>query len=34
MVSSHFHAQPTLEGELVRLCPLRSDEFETLYAVA
>src|SRR5262245_21715827 len=29
-----FDLQPTLSGELVTLRPLRSDDFETLYAVA
>lgn len=29
-----FDAQPTLEGELLRLRPLREDDFDALYAVA
>lgn len=29
-----FELQPTIENELIRIRPLREDEFETLYAVA
>jgi RimJ/RimL family protein N-acetyltransferase len=29
-----FDAQPTLEGELVRVRPLRADDFDELYAIA
>ena len=29
-----FELQPTLEGELVKLRPLREEDFESLYAVA
>lgn len=34
MSPSAFELQPTLRGELVRLEPLRSGDFERLYAVA
>src|SRR5215218_9371503 len=32
--SKGFDLQPTLEGELLRLRPLRPDDWEALYAVA
>src|SRR5215211_390270 len=32
--SKGFDLQPTLEGELLRLRPLREDDWEALYAVA
>jgi len=34
VTAAHFDLQPVLEGELIRLRPLRPDDFEALFAVA
>jgi len=31
---NNFDLQPTLENEIIKICPVISDDFETLYAVA
>jgi len=31
---SSFNLQPTLENDIIRIVPLKADDFETLYAIA